>query len=408
MTTSRLLLAVALVVLAAGADWPQLHGPDRDQHSAETGLLPAFPKDGPPVVWQREVGEGFAGPVVARGRLVLFHRAGNDEVVECLDALTGRPRWKDAITTDYRDGYGKGDGPRATPLIAGDRVFTLGPQGRLSCLDFDSGRRLWQKLLLKDYEVRPGFFGVGSTPIVEGDRLIVNVGGKDGAGIVAFDRDSGKEVWRATDHGASYSSPVVATLDGKRSLVFFTREGLAVLDPADGAVRHLKHWRSRLDASVNAASPVIADGCIFLTACYGTGAVLLRPGKGGLEEVWKGDDRLSCHFGTPVAHQGFLYGFDGRQEQGTEFRCVELKTGKVRWSREGFGCGSLILAEGRLIVFSEGGDLVLVEATPEAYRERARAAVLKGPCWAPPALADGRLYARDQGRLVCWDLRRKP
>jgi hypothetical protein len=235
--------------------------------------------------------------------------------------------------------------------------------------------------------------------------VIVNVGAR-GSGIVAFDKDTGKEVWKATDDGASYSSPVAATLDGVRHVLFFTRQGIVSLDPATGEVRFRKFWRSRMNASVNAAAPVVAGEQAFFTSCYDTGAILVRAKKDGLEEIWSNDRSLSCHFGTPVHHDGCLYGFHGRQEAGTEMRCIALKRGQVLWSQEGFGCGSMILAEGNLIVLSEGGELVLVEAKRDKYREKARAAVLTGPCRAHMALANGRLYARDNKKLVCWNVKK--
>jgi outer membrane protein assembly factor BamB len=241
--------------------------------------------------------------------------------------------------------------------------------------------------------------------LLEGNRLLVNVGAR-GAGIVAFDKDTGQEVWKATDHAASYSSPVAATIDGTRHVFFFTREGLVSLDPDNGRVRFSLRWRARMAASVNAATPLVVGGQVFLSASYNTGAVLLRVRPDGADEVWKSDEVLSNHFNTSIYRDGFLYGIDGRQEAGGRLRCVELQTGKVRWTQEGFGCASLLLAEGNLIALTEEGDLVLIEATPEAYREKARARVLGGNCRAQPALADGRLYGRDGRRLVCWNLKK--
>ncbi len=405
--TSRchsVLLAVGTVCLLAAGDWPQLLGPTRNGISTETGLLAKWPSQGPPLIWDKQVGEGFSSPVVAGNRLILFHRVGNEEVVECLDAATGKGQWKYSYATNYRDPLGKGDGPRSTPLIAGNRVYTLGPSGLLTCLELDTGKKLWSRALLNDYRVRPSYFGVGTSPLLEGDSLLLNVGGR-GAGIVALHKDTGKEIWRATEHDASYASPVAATLDGVRHAIFFTREGLVSLDPADGAVRFTKRWRSRNDASVNAASPLVIGDSIFLTACYGTGAVLLRARKNGVEEIWKSDEVLSCHFGTPVYHNGFLYGFHGRQEEGGVLRCIELTSGKVRWTKEGFGCGSLIEVGGKLIILAENGELVLAEANPEKYQEISRAAVLTNPCRALIALADGKLYARDTKKLGCWNLK---
>lgn len=391
--------------LVFAGDWPGFLGPGRDAVSTETGLLQSLPRQGPPVVWRKEVGQGYAGPVIAGQTLILFHRVGTDDVVEALDAASGKERWKFTYATRYQDDLGKGDGPRSTPLIARGLVYTLGAEGQLHCLDLETGKKVWSRSLNTEYRPRKGFFGVGTSPLIEGELLLVNVGDKE-AGIVAFDRKTGKEVWKATDHEASYSSPIAATIDQTRHVFFFTREGLVSLDPKDGKVRFSKRWRSRQHASVNAATPVVAGEQLFLSACYGTGAILLRVRKDGVDEIWSNDESLSNHFTTSIHRDGFLYGFDGRQEEGARLRCVELKTGKVRWSREGLGCGCMLLADGQLLILSEQGELVLVEATPEAYREKARAAVLKGPCRAPLALAEGRLYARDNQQLVCWNVKK--
>jgi outer membrane protein assembly factor BamB len=400
------LFAVCIIAACVAADWPQFLGPTRNGVSTETGLLETWPKKGPPLLWEKEVGEGYSGPVVVGDRLVLFYRIGDEDVIACFDAATGEDKWKYTYETNYRDQLGKGDGPRSTPLIAGGKVYTLGAAGQLLCLDLEKGKKVWAKALHKDYEVPRNFFGVGTSPILEGDHILVNVGGKDGAGIVAFNKDTGKEVWKATDQGASYASPVAVTIDGVRHALFFTREGLVSLDPADGTVRFSKRWRSRIDASVNAASPVVVGDTIFLSASYGTGAVFLRAKKDGVEEVWKNDESLSCHFETPVHRDGYLYGFHGRQEEGAKLRCIEMKSGKVRWTKEGFGCGSIIEVGGRLIILSEKGELVLAEANPEKYQEVSRASVLTGTCRAQIALAGGRLYARDDKKLACWNVKK--
>jgi outer membrane protein assembly factor BamB len=269
-----------------------------------------------------------------------------------------------------------------------------------------TGKKVWGKALHKDYKVPRSFFGVGTSPLVAGELLLVNVGAKD-AGIVAFDRGSGKEVWRATQDEASYSSPVLATLDGKTRAVFLTRDGVVILDPASGTVLHRQRWRARYAASVNAATPLVAGDLLFFSASYETGALLLRFQKDKAETVWSEDDVMSNHYNTCVLHDGFLYGFDGRQEAGPRLRCVELKTGKVRWTKENFGCGAMALVDGRVIVLTEKGDLVCFEATPEAYREQARARVLDAPpCRAQLALAHGVLYARDGQRLRAFNLRK--
>jgi outer membrane protein assembly factor BamB len=387
-------------------DWPQFLGPTRNGVSPENGLLQTWGEKGPPVLWEKEVGEGYSGPVVVGDRLILFHRVGAEEVVECLDAAGGKPKWKYAYATAYRDALGKGDGPRSTPVVSEGRVYTLGAEGGLLCLDMEKGTKVWSRALVNDYKIKQSYFGVGTTPLVEGDLLLVNVGGGKGAGIVAFNKADGKEVWKATDHDASYSSPVAATIDGVRHVLFFTREGIVSLDPANGAVRFTKHWRAKIDASVNAATPVLVDDQVFVTASYGTGALLAKVKKDKLEEVWSNDETLSCHFDTPVYRDGYLYGFDGREESGAVLRCVELKSGKGKWEKKGFGTGSMILADGNLILMSENGELVLLGATPEKYDEKAKAPVLASPVRAYMALANGRLYGRDNKKLVCWNLKK--
>jgi outer membrane protein assembly factor BamB len=410
-----LFLLLPLMVPASAADWPQFLGPARNATSAETGLRLDW-QEGLPKLWEKKIGEGFSGPVVAgyrqadvtvsvEPRLILFHRLDDKEMVECLEPASGKEIWKFSYKTDYRDDYAKGDGPRATPAVAGNQVFTLGAEGRLHCLELGSGNKVWERSINTEYNVRKGFFGVATSPIVEGDRVLINVGGKN-AGIVAFDVKTGQEAWKATDDEASYSSPTAATIDGVRHVFFFTRAGLVSVAPESGAIRFSKPWRSRLAASVNAAAPLVVDNLVFISSEYGTGSVLLKVGKNGAEEVWKAKDVMSNHYNTSVHQAGFLYGIDGRQEEGARLRCVELKTGKVRWTREGFGCASIILAAGHLIALTESGELALIEATPEAYREKARHKLLSPPCRAEIALADGRLFARDNGKLICLSLKK--
>jgi outer membrane protein assembly factor BamB len=291
-------------------------------------------------------------------------------------------------------------------VVNGKRVYTLGAEGWLHSIDLENGKKIWGRSIVADYKVPANYFGVGTSPLIEGDLVLVNVGGKQ-AGIVAFDKADGKEVWKTPDDGASYSSPVAATFDGKRYAVFFTRQGVVLLDPLTGKVRYSKQWRARNDASVNAATPLVIGDLLFFSASYETGALLLRVNPNNVEEVWSGDDILSNHYCTGVHYQGYLYGIDGRQEAGATLRCVELKSGKVRWTKKDFGCGSMVLAEGHLFVVTERGDLVLVELSPKGYQEKARTLVFKDlPCRAQIALANGMLYARDAARLVCWNVKK--
>jgi outer membrane protein assembly factor BamB len=390
--------------LLAG-DWPQFLGPERNGISHETGLIATWPEKGPPILWEKSIGDGYSGPVVAGDKLILFHRIGNEEIVECLDAEKGKGLWKFAYATEYADSFGKGNGPRATPLMAGDRVYTLGPDGVLLAMNLRTGKKVWHHELMKEYQLAENFFGIGTSPLAEGDLLLVNVG-PSGGGVLAFHKETGKEAWKAKCESASYSSPVAATIDGTRHVFFFTMGGLVSLDPKTGDIRFRKPWRSRNPASVTAASPLVIGNQVFISASYGTGAVLLRVRKDDVEEIWKSDKVMSNHYNTCIYKDGFLYGCDGRQEPGARLRCAELATGKVRWTNEGFGCANMILAEGRLITLSEEGDLLLLETNPDEYKELARIHVLDKPCRAPLALANGRLYARNDRKLICWNLKK--
>jgi outer membrane protein assembly factor BamB len=402
---SRLLLVGLPILLAA--DWPQHLGPTRDGHSPETGLLRTWPKDGPALVWKRDVGAGWAGPAVAGDRLVLFHRVGDEEIVECVDAATGSGRWKSAYRTAYIDEFEFDNGPRATPLIADRRVFTLGAAGDLRAWDLESGKELWSRNINKDYGVPKGFFGVATSPVLAGGRLLVNVGAK-AAGVVAFAPATGKEVWKASDDAVSYASPVVAKISDEELAVFFTREGLLAVSPVQGEVKYKYAFRPRAQASVSAMTPVVSGDRVFLSTAYQTGAVLLELKKGKVEEVWQGADILDCHYNTPVLAKDHLYGIDGRQEsRAAKLKCVEWATGKVRWTRDSFLCAALIHADGLFLACPENGDVVLFEATPGGYKELARAAVLSAPVRALPALAGGRLYVRDGKKLVALEVGKK-
>jgi outer membrane protein assembly factor BamB len=399
------LVLLTLPAVSVAADWPQFLGPGRDGHSAEIGLTWAWPAGGPPVAWSVAVGQGWAGPVVAGDRLILFHRVEGNEVVACLDPATGKEKWNFTYRTRYRDDFGFDEGPRATPVIAGDKVFTLGANGDLHGIELTTGKKLWHRNLLTEYVADKGFFGVACSPVVVAGKLLVNVGGK-GAGIVAFDPATGKELWKADSDPASYSSPTVAEIGGKTLAVFLTREGLVALEPETGKVRYTHPWRPRLEASVNAATPLVWNGDIFLTVSYGAGAVLLRPRGTELDEVWANDKSLSCQYNTPVRVGDFLYGAHGRVDaKAVDLRCVEWKTGTVKWSVPKFGAVTLIAVDGGLLGLTEGGDLVRFDASPDAFKERARAAILGSPTRAVPALADGRLFARDGSKLVCVKLK---
>jgi len=408
---------IALFVLAASGrlasaparaeDWPRYLGPRQDGTSAETGLLLDWPADGPPRLWTKPLGRSYSPPVVTGGRLVAFHRLGDEEVVECLDARTGESLWAFRYPTEYVDRYNYNGGPRSAPAVDGDRAYTFGAEGVLTCLELATGRKVWQRPLNRDLGVPQNFFGVGVAPVVEGGLVLLNAGGPAGAGIVGIDKGSGHVVWKTSDDGASYSTPVVRRIGERRLAVFLTKRGLRIVDPQRGTSLYDMPFRSPLNESVNAASPVVAGDVVFLSAAYGVGAIALRVTPAGIESLWHQRRSFQNHWATSIYCDGYLYGAHGRHENEAEIRCLDMATGEVRWAspRGEIGRPTFLMADGHLIVLGERGDLVLVKVDPAAYREKARVHLLDKPCWAPPALANGLLYVRNETRLVCLDLR---
>ena len=397
-------IAAAIGLQAAAYDWPQFLGPERNGIYSGPVLAETWGASGPRVAWRRQIGQGLSGPVVAQGRVVLFHRVSNREIVEAFDARTGAPQWQYGYPTSYRDDFGFDEGPRAVPVVADGVVYTFGAEGQLHAVDLAAGKPIWSEDTMRRFEVPKGFFGAAGSPLIENGRVLANIGGRN-AGIVAFDARTGKVLWAVTNDGASYSSAIGATIAGRRSAIFLTRNGLLGLDPATGSIQFQRDWRARQAASVNVATPVVIGDLIFVSAEYGPGAAVLRVEGAKLTALWASDDVLSNHYATSVYHDGFLYGFHGRQEFNPSFRAVEFRTGKVRWSQDRFQAGSVMLAGDRLLILRETGELILAKASPDAFQPLARAQVLPPTVRAYPALADGLLYVRNGNTLVCLDLR---
>lgn len=419
-----------------GEDWPDFLGPRRNGSSTERDLDFDWPPAGPPVVWETPLGTGYAAPTISRGRLFHFDRHDDEDRLTCREAETGRVLWTLASSTRYADLLGYNNGPRCSPVVDGDRVYTLSAEGLLQCVAVTTGRRIWEVDTHARFHVVRNFFGVGSTPLVHGEHVIVNVGGSppdgppdiyvargrvrgNGSGVVAFDKRTGAVVWQASDELASYASPVAAEIGGRPWCFVFARGGLVGLDPRSGAVDFEFPWRADLLESVNASTPVVVGDEVFISETYGVGSALVRVRPGGCEPVWQDERRrrdqaLPLHWNTPVYHEGFLYGSSGRHAASAELRCVEWATGKVRWSLPALGRCSLLLADGHLICLSENGSLHLLKATPDSS-ELIRSVLLEDatgaerlvpPAWAAPVLARGLLYLRGDDRLVCLDLRR--
>ena len=422
-------------------DWKSFLGPTHDAVSSETKLLKSWPASGPTLLWEMRKGTGYSSPAVAGERLVYLHRVGNEEIVECLHPETGARYWKFSYPTQFADRYGYNNGPRASPVIDGDRIYTIGAEGKLHCLKLETGQLFWKRDIAAEFKVPQDFFGVASTPLVEGDTLIVNVGSPGGPCVAALDKRTGKMLWGAGElWGASYASPVPAVLHGKRRLLVFAggesqppTGGLLSIDPMTGAIDFQFPWRSRSYESVNASCPVAIGNQVFVSASYKTGGALLDLLPDGSHKVAWTTPEFGLHFNTPIHRDGYLYGFDGRNEPDAALACVELATGKTMWrvspeweetirrngseQKQTLGTfrGSLLWADGGFYCLGELGHLLRLELTPKGYREIARTWLFAArESWTLPVLSHGLLYVcqnsrgllnADPTRLLCYDLR---
>jgi outer membrane protein assembly factor BamB len=391
-------------VTALGGEWPQILGPQRNGVAVDEKLASTWPKEGPKTIWEREVGSGLAGVAVAAGKVVLFHRLGDEEIVEALDAQTGKPFWKTSFETHYVSSISPDNGPRCVPIIHEGYVYLHGAEGTVSCVSLKDGAKRWSRDLRIEYEGPEGYFGAGSTPLIEGEKLLVNVGGRDGAGLVAVSLESGETVWKATDEGASYSSPVAVTLDGVRQVIFVARLNAVSVDPKNGEVR----WRlpfGERGPTVNGANPIVIQDQLFLTSSYGIGAKLANLTKNSAEVVWENDDTLSSQFTTSVIYQGVLYGIHGRQDVGgASLRAIDPLSGKIYWSEDRFGSATLILAGDKILALKTEGELVLIAASKTGYKQLAVAEIFASTTQPLPALSRGRLYVRDTRVLKCLEV----
>ncbi len=408
---------VGLVSLHCGpsvaGDWPQILGPMRTGAATDEKIPRTWSEAGRPVVWERPVGSGLAGVAVRGQRAILFHRDQDQEVVEAIDVGSGKTEWKTKYPAKYVPSYINDNGPRCVPLIHGDHVYVYGALGDLRCLQFADGARLWERAAFEDYnskrsfrgEPPEGYFGIGTSPIVVGENIVVNVGGDENqAGVVAFDRSTGKTAWKATSERASYSAPMLTTLNDVRHLVFATRLHVLSLNPENGQER-FRFPFGNPGPNVTGANPVILDDHLFITASYGFGAVFARMAADNVHIEWSSDEILSSQYTTCIAHDGKLYGIHGRQDQGfPALRCIDPTTKKVLWSEENFGYATLIKADGLLLAMKTDGELVLSELDPTKYVEVARERIIGGTARALPALSNGKFYVRNERVLKCIDL----
>ncbi|QDU31163.1 outer membrane biogenesis protein BamB [Anatilimnocola aggregata] len=400
---SLLLLLVVVSALHAG-DWPQILGPNRDGHADGEKLAEKWPAAGLKPAWTYSLGSGYAGPAIVGKQVIVFHRRDDEEIVESVDLTTGKLIWRTAFLATYRGGIDSDTGPRCVPVVAGDSVYVFGAAGDLHCVDLTNGKERWSRSLFADYGGDENYFGAGSTPLVIGDRVICNVGGNK-AGLVGVDAKTGKTVWQGTEEGTSYSSPTTVTIAGKPQALFVTRLNALLVDPVTGTTSKLLPFGAR-GPTVNAATPLVFDGTVFLTASYNIDAVLATI-QSPAEVRWHDGDTLSSQYVTPIYHKGYLYGIHGREDSNTPgaFRCIEAKTGKLAWEKPSFGIAHLILAGDKILLAKLNGELILAAADSTAYRELGRASIAADKTRAIPALSQGCFFTRTtengQGKLIC-------
>ena len=384
----RLWCFLTVLVLCAAAcaeDWPNWRGPTHDGISVEKGWSTTWGADGPRVLWRASVGQGHASFAVAKGRVYTMGNARNTDTVFCFDAATGRQVWKKS----YPCAAGNYPGPRSTPAVDGDLVFTLSREGHLLCFNAATGKPRWNRKL----NARIPNWGLASSPLILGTRVIVNVGTSG----MAFTKTSGRPSWSGGNGASGYASPVPMKSGSRTTLLMFGESSLYGVSTS-GRRGWGFPWQTR--HNVNAADPVVCEKRIFVSSGYGTGCAMLSVGRGRPRAVWR-NRNMKSHFASPVYWKGYLYGFDD-----SSLQCLSAKTGRAMWSERSPGKGGLMLADGKLIIQAErGGGLIIAETNPNRFTELARARLPLGHSWTAPVLANGRIFCRDdRGSVVCVDV----
>jgi outer membrane protein assembly factor BamB len=401
LVSAACIFAALAISLPAGAaddaakssDWPQFLGANQDGVSTEK-FQTTWPEDGPKKLWTAPVGAGYSTVSTWKNQVFTMGNDKDTDTVWCLDADTGKEVWKH--TYKCMAAGGGYPGPRCTPTVDGEFVYTLSQDGQLFCLDIKTGTPKWSKNVVKDFGAKIPQWGLSGSPALMGDMIVLDLGE-----IVAVKKATGEKAWASTSHPVGYSTPKIVTGD-KAMIAAFPADGLVVLG-ADGKEISKYAWKTSYD--VNATTPIVSDGKVYITSGYGTGGALVEAATG--KEIWKNKE-LACQGGTPALYEGCLYALTGNYGTAGQVKCVDFKTGKVKWSQKGFTVGALTLSGGKLIVVDAKGTVTIANASPDGYKELAKAEVAEGQTWTAPVLAGGRLYVRTNGKpgqLVCLDVR---
>lgn len=402
--TRLLAVATFLGVLpqtGISADWPNWMGPNLDGISKETGWSEKWPDDGLPVVWKKQIGIGFSSVSISDGLLYSMGHTEGKETVWCLNAKTGKEIWSYSYDAELNANLYEG-GPGATPTVHGGRVYTLSIDGRLLALNCRTGEVQWEQNLQQELGVDLHEWGFDASPLILRDQLILQ-----GGRIVSFDKSTGRLIWKSEKHQAGYGSVRAFQHQGKVLLAHLDCDGLRISDADNGAQIAFTPWKSPY--RTNSTTPIVVDDRVYISSGYNVGCGLFRLNGQELEQIYA-SKRMRNHFNNSILYNGCLYGFDGNSNLGrvVTLTCMKFDTGEVMWKHRGLGCGSLMIANGRLLILSEKGDLLLAEAQPNEFRELARSEFLTGRCWTVPVLLDGCVYGRNaSGALTCVSLPEK-
>ena len=391
---SVLMIYMVSAVVAYADDWYQYHGPNRDRISTESGWDADWSDAAPKTVWKANVGIGFSSFSVADGRVYTMGNTDDKDMVWCFDALTGEEIWKYTYDCKLQPYLYEG-GPGCTPTVYDGLVYTVSKEGHFYCFDAKTGEKKWYINLPVEYEAKVPEWRFAVSPLIEKDWVVLEIGF-----FAAFDRRSGDLVWKSAPYNASYGSPIAIDHYGKRCFAGFNEYGLVVVEAANG--KEVAKFRMKSDYGINAATPIYKEGRFFISSAYAqVGKLVEVSADGSVNEIW--DNRLMrTQLNAAVLWDGYLYGFDE-----TNLRCVDFKTGEEQWMKRGLGRASLMIADGKLLILSERGDLVLAEIVPKEFKEISRATVLREKCWSVPVLANGLIYCRNAaGEVVCVDVRK--
>ncbi len=399
------LASCSIIQTTSAADWPQWRGPNRDGISSEKGWQSAWPAEGPKRLWERPVGTGYSSMSVAAGRIYTMGNTNDTDIISCFDAESGKALWQHTYPCLAKDPNGF-HGTRATPTIDGDLVYTVSRHGNLFCLEAKTGKVKWSKDLVKDLAGREPMHGEGKkqgwgfagSPLIERELVLVE-GGGDGSSVVALNKLTGELTWKNGSDYAGYASLMALDVEGQRCLMQFSGEDLILRAMKDGHELWRYPWKTSY--GVNAATPIIQDGQVFISSGYGFGCAVAKFTLKSCEEVWR-NKNMKNHVNSCVLVNGYLYGFDE-----SDLKCLDWKTGEVKWANRSYGKGSLIVADGKLILYGQGGKLGIAEVSPEAFKEVCAFQAMTGQnTWAHPVLANGHLYVRNIDTLAAFEVKK--